>query len=90
MNRKPFQNLPGEENPQFLENGLAIYKLMRKMYPANTNEDLDNILNGLCAAITILMENNVARDNRPYIIQLVHKILTQNMHRNKENSAVDK
>ena len=76
--RKAFQFLPGEENPQFLEDGHRIYLEMRTKYPGNTNKDLDNILNGICAALTCLLYVHVAEDDRRYMIQAIHKILTQN------------
>jgi len=77
--RKPFQNLPGNENPQFLEDGLRIYKEIRHKYSNNTDEDLDNILNGLCVSIIILIKNNVSKENHKQFLQLVWNILNQNL-----------
>jgi len=77
--RKPFQDLPGDENPQFLEDGKRIYLEMKKKYPNKTHEDLDNILNGLCASITCLMYDNVDKDNHRNFLQLVYKILNKNI-----------
>ncbi len=76
--RKSFQELPAHENPQFLEDGKRIYFEMRKKYPKNTDIDLDNILNGLCASITCLMRDNVQKDNYKQFLQLVYKILIKN------------
>lgn len=77
-NRKSFQDLPGEENPQFLEDGKRIYLEIRKKYPKYNNVDLDNILNALCAALTCLMTDNVEKDNYKQFLQLVYKILLKN------------
>ena len=44
MNRKLFEDLPGKENPQFLEDGKRIYYLMKSKYPNEDIESLDNIL----------------------------------------------
>lgn len=77
--RKSFQHLPAEENPQFLEDGKRIYLEMRKKYPENTNKDLDNILNGLCASLTCMIHANVNKDNHKNFLQLIHKILSQNL-----------
>jgi uncharacterized Zn-finger protein len=77
--RKAFQYLPGNENPQFLEDGKRIYLELRNKYPKNTNEDLDNILNGLCAAMTCLMYDNVDQSNHKNFLQLIWKILNQNL-----------
>lgn len=78
-NRKSFQNLPGNENPQFLEDGKRIYLELRNKYPNNTNVDLDNILNGLCAALTCLVYENVPRDNHKNMLPLIWNILNKNI-----------
>jgi hypothetical protein len=78
--RKSFQDLPGDENPQFLEDGLSIYKMLKDKYPNQSVEDLDNILNGICASLIILMKNQVAKDNHKNFIQLVYKVLTKNLN----------
>jgi uncharacterized Zn-finger protein len=78
MNRKAFEHLPGEENPQFLENGKMIYHLMKSKYPNENTESLDNILNGICASLTYLMRISVHKDNHKYFLQLVHNILSKN------------
>jgi hypothetical protein len=77
--RKAFQPLPGKENPQFLEDGKRIYQEMRKKYPNDTTEDLDNILNGLCASLTCLFVAHVGKDNRKNFIHLIYKILMDNV-----------
>lgn len=77
--RAPFEHLPGNENPQFLEDGKRIYLELRKKYPQNSTEDLDNILNGICASLTCLMYDNVDKDNHPYFLQLIHQILKKNL-----------
>lgn len=77
--RKSFQHLPGEENPHFLEDGKRIYLELRKKYPNNTTEDLDNILNGICCALTCLMYDAVEKDNHRYFLQLIHNILSKNL-----------
>jgi hypothetical protein len=78
-NRKPFQNLPASENPQFLEDGKKIYLEMKKKYPNQSNEDLDNILNGICAALTCLMWDHIDKDNQLYFLQLIHNVLSKNV-----------
>lgn len=77
--RKPFQHLPGNENPQFLEDGKNIYLELKKKYPENTNKDLDNILNGLCAALICLTFDNVEKDNHKNFLQLIWNILNKNL-----------
>lgn len=78
-NRKVFQHLPVEENPQFLEDGLRIYKEMKDKYPKSSIEDLDNILNGLCVSLVILIKENIAEDNRNQALQLIYKALSKNI-----------
>ncbi len=78
--RKAFQHLPGEENPHFLENGKAIYFMLKAKYPKKSTEDLDSILNSLCAALTCLMTDNVGKDDHKNFIQLVYKILNDQVN----------
>lgn len=78
-NRKHFQHLPAEENQQFLEDGKRIYLEMRKKYPNNTVENLDNILNGLCASLVCLAYDNVEKSKHKNFLQLVWNILNQNI-----------
>ncbi len=77
--RHSFQHLPGNENPQFLEDGKRIYLEMKKKYPKKSVEDLDNILNGLCASLSCLMYNNVEKDNHKNFLQLIYNILSKNI-----------
>jgi hypothetical protein len=77
--RKAFQKLSAEENPQFWEDGMEIYDLFLEKYPEPSIENLDNILNGLCASLTILMRINVDKDNHRQFIQLIYKILMDNV-----------
>jgi hypothetical protein len=79
MERKLFQSLPGAENPQFMEDGKRIYLELRKKYPDCTNEHYDNLLNGLCAALVCLISLNVDKDNHRYLIQVINKILSNNL-----------
>ena len=77
--RKPFQDLPGNENPQFLVDAKELYEILTKKYPIKNNKNLDNILNALCSCIIILMRYNVDKDNYKYFTQLVWKILQKNI-----------
>lgn len=79
MERKTFQDLPGKENPQFLEDGKEIYLKLKKKYPNESAEHLDNILNGLCAALTCLITTSVGKDNHADFLQLIHSILKKNI-----------
>jgi uncharacterized Zn-finger protein len=80
MTRKAFQPLPDNENPQFIIDGTNLYHELKNKYPNNTNEDLDNILNGLCAALICLMYGHVEKDNRKQFLQLVYTILNKNLN----------
>jgi hypothetical protein len=77
--RKAFQDLPGNENPQFLEDGKRIYYEIRKKYPNNTTEDLDNILNGLTCALHCLMKCHVDKENHKNFLHLIWNILNKNI-----------
>lgn len=77
--RKTFQPLRGDENPQFLEDGKWIYWKMKEKYQKKTHKDLDNILNGICASLILLMEDSVDKDNKKIFLQLVYQILLKNI-----------
>ncbi len=77
--RKSFQHLSGDENPQFLEDGKRIYLEMRQKYPQNTNEDLDNILNGICASLACLAYENIHKSDHKGFLQLIWSILNKNI-----------
>lgn len=79
VNRNGFQELPGSENPQFLEDGKRIYLEIRKRYPEDSIEDLDNILNGLCAALIVMLEENVDKSNHKNMVQLIYQIISKNL-----------
>jgi hypothetical protein len=78
-NRKSFQPLSAEENPQFLMDGRNLYNNMKRKYSSHTNIDLDNILNGLCAALTCLMFDKVDKSDHLQFLQLIHSILKKNL-----------
>ncbi len=80
MARKSFEDLPVKENPHFAEDGLMIYKLMREKYSKNDVESLDNILNGICASLSILINTHVGKNDQPYLIQIIHKVLIKNIN----------
>jgi len=77
--RKSFQHLSGNENPQFLEDGKRIYLELRNKYPKNNCKDLDNILNGICAALICLICDNVEKSNHRPMLQLIYQILNKNI-----------
>lgn len=77
--RRSFQDLPAHENPQFSEDGIEIYRKLREKYPSNSDEDLDDILNGICAALVVMVRNNVEKSNYFSILQLIYKILHKNL-----------
>lgn len=77
--RETFQDLAGNENPQFLEDGKRIYLEMKKKYPKNTTEDLENILNGLIASLVCLVSDNVDKLSHKTFLELILKILNKNL-----------
>lgn len=73
-----FDDLSVDSNQTAYKLGLEIYKELQKQYPDKTTEHLDLILNSLCMALICLIHQNVDKEDRPVMIQLVHKILTKN------------
>lgn len=76
--RKSFQHLSSKDNPQFLEDGLSLFVKMRMKYPQNSEEHLDNILNGICCSLVLLMQENVDKSDHKNFLQLIWKILNDN------------
>jgi hypothetical protein len=76
---KDFQHLPPDKNPQFSEDGARIFYQMRSKYPLDSIEDLDNILNGICASLIYLIKSNVEKEDHKQFLQLIHRILTKNL-----------
>lgn len=85
-NRKTYQHLPGEENPQFLEDAKEVFKLLRQKYPKGTVTDLDNILSALCISLHLLIINFVNKDERRGFVQLIYKVLSENIEREEKCS----
>ncbi len=84
-NRQSFQHLPGSENPQFLEDAKEIMQNLRKKYPGNLVNDLDNILNALCLSLHILMINAVKPECQREFVKIIAHILEKNIeHQEKK------
>lgn len=77
--RKAFQPLSEEENQHFMLDGRQIYYMMKLKYPNRSHESLDNILNGICAALICLIRGNVDKDEHKNFLQLIWKILNKNL-----------
>lgn len=79
MTRKCFEDLNSQDYPQHIRDGIRIYKELKELYPPKNTENLDNILNALCASIIILVINNVEKDNLNVMKQVIWKILDKNL-----------
>mgnify|MGYP003442872163 FL=1 len=79
MTRKCFEDLNSQDYPQHIRDGIRIYKELKELYPQKNTENLDNILNALCASIIILVINNVEKDNLNVMKQVIWKILDKNL-----------
>ena len=79
MKRRLYEDLPNNEHPNFEIDGREIYLLMKKKYPTQSVEDLDNILNGICAALSFLAYGNVPKDDHKNFIQIIWKTLNKNL-----------
>jgi len=75
---KTFGPTDDQLNKLCLEEGKEIYFKLRDKFPENSVKDMDTILNSLCVALSCHMYQNVDKDNHPYIIQIIYKILTEN------------
>lgn len=74
MTRKFGEPFIEEDNEKCIRIGQEAYKKLA----VDCDFSPDLILNTLCFQINCLMKLAVDKDDRPVIIQLVHKILTKN------------
>jgi hypothetical protein len=80
--RKSFQPSIQSDNEIYLHNGKEIFFALKDKFPIDgekCQENCDIILNSLCASLICLLHSAVDKDNRKQIIQLIHKILSQNV-----------
>jgi len=77
--RKCFGDLLQDENLKAFRIGKEIFFKLKQLYPENNVQNLDLILNTLCASLVCLIAHAVNKDNYSISIQLVHKILTRSL-----------
>jgi len=77
--RKPFSKIPESENNLCSENGRVIFEYLKENFPGEDAKDYDCMLNSLLASLLILTRSCVAKDNHRNFIQLIYKILTDNL-----------
>lgn len=77
MNR--YKDFAPLDDPNFIEDGKRLYLAMRQKYPNKNDEDLDKILNGLCAAMYCLMYANVPKEKHSDFLDLIYTIIKQNI-----------
>lgn len=59
--------------------GWDIYELLVKQFPNRNHQDLNMILNTICASLVIHIKNNVEEDDRKTIIQFIYNCLNENI-----------
>lgn len=72
--KKTFGKITPEENMTSVEEGNKIFNSLRERFDSNP----DLIMNTLSVAFVNLIVNYVGKDDRPILIQVIHKILTDN------------
>ncbi len=77
--RKPFGKIPEDENKVCEVNGKIIFEYLKENFPNENAKDYDCILNSLITSLIILTRSCVAKDNHRNFIQLIYKILTDNL-----------
>lgn len=78
MKRKAFGPIDKKSYDIASLEGFQIYSELIKRHGNDTTEDLDQVMNSLCFALICLMKNHVDKDNIPVILQVIHKILSEN------------
>jgi len=77
--KKAFQSLPEGQNVEASRAGATIYRILKMKYPEKNDTDLDMILNSLCAALLFHINENVKKDNQRVMLQIIYKILSDNI-----------
>jgi hypothetical protein len=81
-NGKLFQATPEDRNLVTHQTGHRIFYHLKQNYEKMGCEGgclCDMMLNSLVSSLVILIRENCDEDNRPYLIQLVNKILNHNL-----------
>lgn len=81
--RKRFSGATDDENSMFSKDGLVLYLELRNKYGNQTEDNLDYILNTLCAALVYLITRNSEKDSHMQLLQSIYKILLKNIERNQ-------
>jgi len=77
--RRAFGSIPKDEAEIARQEGIVIYKLLRQKYKDSSTSDYDMILNTLCVSLICLIKTSCPPDNYPYMFQIIHKILQENL-----------
>jgi hypothetical protein len=78
--RKTFSDISPEDNAKCAKMANEIYASLSKHFSEDDINGLDNIMNSLCGCLVIMLRRNVARDNHKPMLQVIHRILTRNLH----------
>lgn len=54
------------------------YRIFLSLIEKHGKDNPDMVMNSLCSGLCHLLVNYVAKDDRPILIQVMHKILTNN------------
>lgn len=73
-----YEDLTDDMNRKAYDLGVKVYRELREIYPDKSIEHLDMMMNTLCMALVCLFHQNVAKDNRAILIQVVYNILMNN------------
>ncbi len=77
--RKMFQRLLAKDNPHFNEDAIRIYDALVEKYGDDSIKGFDDAFNILVCSLVILFQLHIEKDDYPYAIQVVHKLLTENL-----------
>lgn len=81
-----FSPTPEEMNQICLQEGRRIYFELKDKFEGKNIDGLDKMLNSLCSALVILVHQNVGADDFECFLQLIHKILHNNLKEMKSTA----
>ena len=76
--RKAFGPIPSEDNKIIAQESIRILRELILKFGDKNDQALDFVMNILCGALVNLAIRYVPPDDYPYIVQIMHKIITEN------------
>lgn len=89
MANKCFGPISDDQNATSLVEGKRIFLELAGKFGLDTTESCDLVMNSLCFAMVCMIMKRMHPDNYGYGLQLIHKILKENLELNAQSQRND-